>query len=84
LNTALKRGVWKLPDFWVNGDRFDGNRLLIWTRTAADQPGEHVALYFGKSFDIADQQKVGSVLPGSAKRRPFQGYALCVRAANQS
>jgi tetratricopeptide (TPR) repeat protein len=79
VNDALKRGVWKPASFSVAGDTFSGNRLLLWTSTPGDKPGEHAAVYFGKRYSVSDDLKVGISLPGSSIRNPFQGYAFCVR-----
>ena len=79
INQALKSGAWRPAAFTVNGDSFNGNRLLLWTSTPGDQPGEHAALYFGRRFSVNDEQKQGTSLKGTRTRNPFQGYALCVR-----
>jgi hypothetical protein len=82
IDEALEQKQWRPPEFVVDGDHFEGNRLLLWTSTPADKPGEHVGLYFGKGYSVKDDQRIGSTFEGSASRTPFQGYALCMRTAN--
>ena len=79
LSEAIRRGVWRPASFSVGGDTFPGNRLLIWTSTPGDGPGEHVAVYFGQPYSVADHASVGTSLKGATIRKPYQGYALCVR-----
>lgn len=79
LNEAMKHDAWRVPDFTVGGDTFDGNRVLIWSSTPGDQPGRHEAVYFGRAYSVDDDQKVGSSLHGTHRRSPFHAYALCVR-----
>jgi len=80
LNKALSHGTWAPASFTVNGIKFQGNRLLFWTNTPGDQTGEHVGLYFGEPHSINDGVKAGESQWGKLLN-PFQGYALCVRAA---
>jgi hypothetical protein len=80
LDDALSQGVWRPAGFTVDGDQFNGNRILLWTSTPGDQAGEHVGLYFGKRYNARDDQKLGIALAGERRRNPYQGYALCVRS----
>jgi hypothetical protein len=82
IGEALKKKQWRPPEFGVDGDHFPGDRVLLWTSTPADKPGEHIGLYFGKRYRVRDDQRIGSSFEESASRTPFQGYALCVRTAN--
>ena len=79
LNEAMKHDAWRVPDFIVGGDTFDGNRVLIWSSTPGDQEGRHQAVYFGRAYSVDDDQKIGSSLHGTHRRSPFHAYALCVR-----
>src|SRR6185437_917 len=79
LNEALKRDAWQVHEFTVDGDEFNGNRVLIWSSTAGDQPGRHEAVYFGRVYSVDDNVKIGSKLHGTVRRSPFHAYALCVR-----
>jgi hypothetical protein len=81
LNEAIKHDAWPVHDFTVNGDTFNGNRVLIWSSTPGDQPGRHEAVYFGRAYSVDDDQKIGSALHGTMRRSPFHAYALCVRGA---
>jgi len=83
IDAALDQKQWRPAEFVVDGDHFQGNRLLLWTSTPADKPGEHVGLYFGNRYSVRDEQRIGASFEGSASRAPFQGYALCMRTANQ-
>jgi hypothetical protein len=80
LNKALSEGTWAPASFTVNGIKFQGNRLFFWTNTRGDQMGEHVGFYFGEPHSIDDGVKAGESQWGHMLN-PFQGYALCVRAA---
>jgi len=82
IEEALDHKQWRPPEFVVEGDHFQGNRLLLWTSTPAGKPGEHVAMYFGRPYNVRDDQRIGSTFDGSDSRTPFQGYALCTRTAN--
>jgi hypothetical protein len=77
---ALKRGTWRVASFSVGEHTIQGNRLLIWTSTPGDRDGEHAAFYFGVRHSVQDGLKVGEG-PWGPMLNPFQGYALCVRAA---
>lgn len=81
LYQAIKHDAWQLRDFTVGGDTFNANRLLIWSSTAGDAPGQHKAVYFGRAYSVDDDQRVGGVLPGTSRRNPFHAYALCARDA---
>ncbi len=81
IDAALEQKQWRPADFVVDGDHFQGNRLLLWTSTPAAKAGEHVGLYFGKPYSVRDEQRIGSTFEGSTARTPFQGYALCMRTA---
>jgi len=81
LNKALSQGTWAPASFTVNGIKFQGNRLFFWTNTPGDQMGQHVGFYFGVPHSIDDGVKVGESQWGGHMLNPFQGYALCVRAA---
>jgi hypothetical protein len=80
LNQALSKGTWAPAAFTVNGIKFQGNRLLFWTNTPGDKMGEHVGFYFGEPHSIDDGVKASASQWGRLLN-PFQGYALCVRAA---
>jgi hypothetical protein len=80
LNVALSQGTWAPASFTVNGVKFQGNRLFFWTNTPGDQMGQHVGFYFGEPHSIDNGVKVGELQWGHMLN-PFQGYALCVRAA---
>jgi len=80
LNKALSQGTWAPASFVVKGTKFQGNRLFFWTNTPGDQMGEHVGFYFGEPHSINDGVKAGESQWGHMLN-PFQGYALCVRAA---
>lgn len=79
LNDAIKHDAWRVRDFTVNGDTFDGNRILVWSSTPGDQPGRHQAVYFGRAYSVDDDQKIGTALHGTHRRMPFHAYVLCVR-----
>jgi hypothetical protein len=79
LNDAIKHDAWRVSDFAVNGDTFNGNRILIWSSTPGDQPGRHEGVYFGHAYSVDDDAKVGSALHGTRRRSPYHAYALCVR-----
>jgi len=79
LNEALKHDAWRVREFTVDGDEFNGNRILIWSSTPGDQPDRHEAVYFGRAYSVDDDQKIGSKLHGTVRRSPFHAYALCVR-----
>jgi hypothetical protein len=81
LNEAIKHDAWQVREFTVDGDQFDGNRLLIWSSTPGDQAGRHEAVYFGRAYSVDDDKKVGSALHGTMKRSPYHAYVLCVRNA---
>ncbi len=81
MTEALKSGLWRVPDFSVNGDEFEGNRLLLWTSTAGEADGEHVGVYFGRSYSVKDGTSSAVSFPGRSRRDPFHGYAVCVRSA---
>lgn len=81
LNEAIKRDAWQVHEFTVDGDQFNGNRVLIWSSTPGDQPGRHEAVYFGHVYSVDDSKKVGSKLHGTVWRAPYHAYALCVRNA---
>jgi hypothetical protein len=81
IDAALEQKQWRPPAFVVEGDHFQGNRLLLWTSTPAEQAGEHIGLYFGRRYHVRDEQRLGATFEGSSSRTPFQGYALCVRTA---
>ncbi len=83
LNEAMKHDAWRVRDFEVNGDSFNGNRLLIWSSTPGDRPGRHEAVYFGRAYSVDDNEKVGSSLHGTLRRSPFHAYVLCVRSDAQ-
>lgn len=83
LNDALKRDAWPVRDFTVQGDSFNGNRLLIWTSTPGDQTGRHEAVYFGRAYSVDDDQRIGIALHGTHRRMPFHAYALCVRSGQE-
>ncbi|HTT05250.1 MAG TPA: DUF1566 domain-containing protein [Steroidobacteraceae bacterium] len=83
LNEAMKHDAWRVRDFVVNGDTFNGNRVLIWSSTPGDRPGRHEAVYFGRAYSVDDDEKVGSALHGTMRRSPFHAYALCVRSDAQ-
>jgi Protein of unknown function (DUF1566) len=80
LDKALSQGTWAPASFTVNGTKFQGNRLFFWTNTPGDQVGEHVGFYFGEPHSIGDGMKAGESQWGRMLN-PFQGFALCVRAA---
>jgi hypothetical protein len=80
LNAALRDRSWTLPPITANGDTFNGDRLLVWTSTPGEVSGEHAAIYFGTSYSVKDDSKVGVSLGRGSRRNPFQGYALCVRS----
>jgi hypothetical protein len=82
IDEALGQKQWRPPELVINGDHFQGNRLLFWTSTPATKPGEHIGLYFGERYSVRDDQRIGSTFEGSASRTPFQGFALCMRTAN--
>jgi hypothetical protein len=82
IDEALEQKQWRPAGFVVDGDHFQGNRLLLWTSTPADTPGEHVGLYFGRRYHVRDEQRLGATFEGSASRTPFQGYALCTRTSD--
>ena len=79
VSNALTRSKWAPASFTVDGKKFQGNRLLVWTNTPGDRDGEHAAIYFGVRHSVKDDLKVGDSLWGHMIN-PFQGYALCVRA----
>jgi hypothetical protein len=79
LNDALKHDAWRVRNFTVNGDTFEGNRILIWSSTPGDQAGRHQGVYFGRVYSVDDDQKIGSSLHGTVRRMPFHAYVLCVR-----
>lgn len=79
LNDALKHDAWRVREFTVDGDTFNGNRILIWSSTPGDKPGRHEAVYFGRAYSVDDDQKVGSALHGTMRRSPYHAYVLCVR-----
>jgi hypothetical protein len=81
LNKALSERTWAPASFTVNGVKYQGNRLFIWTSTPGDRVGEHVGFYFGEPHSIDDGVK-SSELKWGHMRNPFQGYALCVRASS--
>lgn len=70
---------WKLADFTVAGDTFNGNRILMWSSTPGNQAGRHQGVYFGRPYSVADGLRAGVSLGEEKWRNPFQGYALCVR-----
>ena len=76
---ALDEHIWRLADFTVEGDNFNGNRLLIWSSTPGNGPGEHEGVYFGRAYSVKDEAKMGMTLRGAA-RDPFHAYAFCVRS----
>jgi tetratricopeptide (TPR) repeat protein len=80
IDEALEQKRWRPSEFVVGGDHFQGNRLLLWTSTPAEKPGEHVGMYFGNRYSVRDDQRLGSSFEGSARRTPYQGYALCMRS----
>ena len=80
LNKALSQGTWAPASFTLKGIKFQGNRLFFWTNTSGGQAGEHVGFYFGEPHSIDDGVKAGDSQWGHMLN-PFQGYALCVRAA---
>jgi hypothetical protein len=80
LNEALSKGTWAPASFTLNGTKFQGNRLFFWTSTPGEQAGEHVGLYFGTPHSVEDGVRAGESQWGPLLN-PFQGYALCVRAA---
>ena len=80
IDDALAHKQWRLAEFVIDGKRFPGSRLLLWTSTPADKAGEHVGLYFGRRYNVRDDLRTGLTLEGSALATPFQGYALCVRS----
>jgi hypothetical protein len=81
INAALKADTWRPASFVIGADTFAGNRLLIWTSTAGAADAEHTAIYFGRRFSVGNELRLGTSLKGERTRNPFQGYALCVRAA---
>ena len=81
LNKALSDNTWAPASFAVNGVRYQGNRLFFWTNTPGDRMGQHVGYYFGEPHSIDDGMKAGELQWGHMPN-PFQGYALCVRAAS--
>jgi hypothetical protein len=84
LNEAMKHDAWQVHAFTVDGDTFEGNRVLIWSSTPGNQAGRHEGVYFGRAYSVDDTVKVGSKLYGTARRSPFHAYALCVRADQAS
>jgi Protein of unknown function (DUF1566) len=80
IDDALAHKQWRLGEFVIDGKRFPGSQLLLWTSTPADKTGEHVALYFGRPYNVPDDMRKGMTLEGSTLSTPFQGYALCVRS----
>jgi tetratricopeptide (TPR) repeat protein len=82
IDAALEQKQWRPADFVIDGAHFNGTRLFLWTSTPSDKSGEHVGLYFGKRYSVRDEQRMGSTFEGSVGRTPFQGYALCMRAAS--
>lgn len=84
LNEAMKHDAWRVRDFEVNGDSFNGNRVLIWSSTPGDRAGRHEAVYFGRAYSVDDNEKIGSSLHGTIRRSPFHAYALCVRTDSQA
>lgn len=81
LNEAIKRDAWQVHEFTVDGDQFNGDRVLIWSSTPGDQAGRHQAVYFGRVYSADDNVKIGSKLHGTMRRSPYHAYALCVRNA---
>jgi hypothetical protein len=82
IDEALRLKQWRPAELVIDGDHFEGNRLFLWTSTPADRAGEHVGLYFGKRYNVSDDQRMGTTFEGATFRTPFQGYALCVRIAH--
>lgn len=80
IDDALAHKQWRLGEFVIDGKRFPGTQLLLWTSTPADRAGEHVGMYFGRRYNVRDDLRKGITLEGSALPAPFQGYALCVRS----
>jgi len=80
IDDALAHKQWRLGEFVIDGKRFPGTQLLLWTSTPADKPGEHVGLYFGRRYNVQDDTRKGMTLEGAVLQTPFQGYALCVRS----
>jgi hypothetical protein len=81
LREAIEHDAWRVHDFTVGTDSFVANRLLIWSSTPGEAPGEHEAVYFGVAYSVPDDKAVGSSFHGRGRRMPFHAYVLCVRPA---